>query len=201
MSMDRVTVRVPSDIVRAYDKAEGNRSALMRRRLSEAVENGELTGVPDDLQTLAERENIIDRGRLSRKRATFRTRAAEFFASQWSGGGVTPDDADELAHTWRKEGSLYGSAYIAYVDAILEWYRTHYDPLDRPAFPDAGEFIAKADPSAVDLERHLVETLSDAADKGLSKQTAIERVSEFHPTAKVRAAAERAYGDENEPTP
>jgi hypothetical protein len=193
--MERVTLRLPSDLIRAYDRADGNRSALMRRRLSEAVEEGELTSVPGDLLVLAEREAIVDRGRLDRKRATFKTRAHDFFSGRWETGGVTPDDVDTLADSWRHEGTLFGAEHVAFVEEIVEWWSVNYDPISRPDMPGAGHFVARLEPDSVDIADRLVETIDDARADGLTRATVEDRLGKYHPPARVSWAADQVFGE------
>lgn len=195
--MTPVSLRLPDHLVRAYDTADGNRSKVMRRTLSEAVENGEVDGVPEDLRTLAAVESIIDGGQLVKRRGTFRKRVAEFFRDKWESGYVPPDDADAMAESWRDEAALFGEGYLAWTEAVLSWYREEWDPVDdrREEWPDAGTFYERADPEAVDLDDRLVSTLRDAREAGLSRDEAVARVSKFHPDATVEVAASRAWAD------
>lgn len=197
--MRPITLRMPDDLIAAYDRADGTRSALMRRRLAEAVENGEVDGVPPDLLVLAEREAEVDRGRLDRKRATFKTRCRDYFADKWSGGGVTVRDAEALARTWRREATLYGQEHLAFVNAVVEWYGENYDPLDRGEFPSAGRFVAESAPESVDLPARIVESLRHARDeRDMTRSTAVAKLAKFNPREVVEHAADRVYGDEND---
>ena len=196
--MKRVTVRIPEDVVRAYDEAAGNRSALMRRRLAEAVEDGELSDVPADVEALASAEAAKDRGRLNRKRGTFRERCHSFYADKWESGAVTPTDAEDMAESWRREATIYGAEYVAFLEAIVEYYRDEWSVHDRERgpFPTPGRFIAEAEPGSVDVPARLVETMADARDRGIDREDAIRRVSAFHPDARVQQAAAEVFGDE-----
>lgn len=196
--MKRITIRVPEDIVRAYDEAEGNRSAMMRRALSDRVAEGELSGVPDDILQLAEAEAAKDEGRLARKRGTFRERCQSFFREKWQTGAVTPRDAEDMAVSWRREATIYGAEYVAFVEAITEWYAENWTvhEHERPAFPDPSLFIGRSDPEAIDVPERLVETMQEAKQDGLGRAETINRVSAFHPEARVERAAAEVWGRE-----
>lgn len=196
--MKRVTLRIPEDIVRAYDEADGNRSALMRRQLSRGVADGHLEGVPDDIRQLAEAEDAKDRGRLERKRGTFRKRCHSFYGDQWRSGAVTPGDAEDMATSWEREATIYGAEYLAFVQAIADWYAENWTvhEHERKAWPDPGLFIGRSDPESIDVPERLVETMTDARDRGISKADAINRVSAFHPEARVERAAAEVWGGE-----
>jgi len=116
--MKRISIRLPEDLIAAYDDADGTRSAVMRRRLSEAVRDGEVSGVDADLRTLVEAEDAKDRARLARRRGSFRERCHSFYADKWSSGLVTPRDAEDMAESWEAEAALYGAPYVAFVDAV-----------------------------------------------------------------------------------
>jgi hypothetical protein len=193
--MKPISLRLPDHVVRAYDAADGNRSKVMRRALAGAVEDGEVQGVPEDLRTLAAVESIIDDGQLKKRRGTFRKRVAEFFEEKWSSGYVPPGDADGMAESWRREATLYGAEHVAWVEAILTWYRDRWDPADdrRPEWPDAGTFYDAADPGSVAIDDRLVDTLRDAREAGLTRDEAVARVSKFHPDGTVETAAARAW--------
>jgi len=197
MSMERVTVRLPRDVLAAIDAAEGNRSAIIRRRLSEAVRDGELKNVPEDLKTLAEREAIVESGALDRKRATFKSRCHDFFKGRWDAGGVTGEDADTLAETWRQEAALYGEAHLSYVEAVVGWFRENYDATQsqKPTFPGADLFVAKAADVDVEVDEHLVSVLQNAAEAGADRDDAVKRIRANHDPAVVEAAADRAFSD------
>ncbi len=195
--MRPITIRLPENVVAAYDAADGNRSALMRRRLAEAVENGEVDGVPSDLQTLAERDAEVDRGRLARKRSTFKQRMHDYFAEQWTDGGVTTADAERLAETWRAEAALYGEEEVAFADAVLDYWRREFDALDRPDFPSAGHFVALAEPEHVDMSDALIASVREArVDRGLSREATVEQLRAFHNTDMIEFAVEQVYGGE-----
>jgi hypothetical protein len=194
MAMDRVTLRLPHSVIAAYEAADGNRSAVMRRRLTDAVENGELEGVPDDLQTLATVESIVEGGNLTRRRATFKSRCHGFFADKWDEGGVTGDDADALAEAWRKEAAVFGEEEIAYVEAVVEWFEANYQPDQKPEFPDADAFVARADPERDDVSvpDRLIDVAREGLSDGLSREAMIQRLSRFHPDERARQAVESA---------
>jgi hypothetical protein len=193
--MKPVSIRMPDHLVRAYDRADGSRSKVMRAILADAVESGEVSGVPDDLRTLAAVESIIDDGQLDKRRGTFRKRCATFFEDKWSDGYTTPDDAESMAGSWRREATLYGAEYVAWVDAVTGWYGERWEPVDdrRPEWPDAGTFHDLAEPGAVDIDGRLVDTLTDAKDAGLGRDEAVRRVSKFHADHDVEAAARRVW--------
>ena len=193
--MRRVTVRVPDELVAAYDRADGNRSKLMRRALAEAVSDGEVAGVPEDLRTLAAVEEIVADGQLARRRGTFRKRVAEFFEDKWESGYVTGADAADMAESWRREATMYGPSHVAFVDAVADWYADNWDPVARPAWPTPGTFHTIADPDTVDVRDRLVDVMREAREEGLARREAVERVSQYHPDEKVEAAARRAWGE------
>lgn len=195
MSKRKVSLRLPAGVLRAYDAAEANRSKLMRRVLSEAVSDGRVE-VPDDIQALAAVEDSVDKGALDRRRGTFRKRCAEFYADKYRSGYTTPDDAEDMAASWRKEAAIYGGEYLAWVDAVVAWYRENWDITEavKEPWPDPGVFHARARPGDVDVSAHLVSVLEDARDDGLDPAEAVSRVSKFHPAERVEAAAKTAYG-------
>lgn len=203
--MERVTLRVPSGLLRAYDAAEGNRSALMRRALSEYVEDGRLNLPNDDLAMLAKAETAADSGQLTRRRATFRARCREYFGKFWQRGGVDPATVDELAETWRDEAVLFGPEYVAYVDAVVSWWHENH-PMSRGSgdpeqadrhqdMPDPDTFIARADPETVDVRDRIAQQLEQAAQDGKPRDEAVEAMKRFNDSDEVEAAAELAYGD------
>ena len=192
--MRKVSLRLPDDLVAAYDAADGSRSAVMRRRLAEAVEGGELSGVDDDLKTLAGIEAAKDRGRLTRRRGTFRERCYAFFGEKWKSGAVTPDDADDMAESWRHEAALFGPEYVAFVEAIIGWFREQWTvETHRPGFPEATVFLARSDPDAIDVSERLIEVLQDGKDRGYSRQEAIDRAATFHARSRVEKAAAHVW--------
>lgn len=194
MSRRKVSVRLPEHLVRAFDRADGNRSALMRRVLREAVADGEVEGVPDDLRALAAVQQAVDAGRLDRRRGTFRKRCAEFFRDKWQGGFTTADDAEDMAESWLTEAAVYGPAYVAWVEAVVDWYSENWDPIARPDWPDPGTLHARADPESVDIAVRLVDVMREAREQGLDRATAVARVSKYHPRARVETAADQAFG-------
>lgn len=188
--MRRVTIRVPDDLVRAYDMADaGSRSAVMRRVLLDAVADGDVQGVPHDLRKLAERERVVDSGRYARKRATFKSRVHGFYAEKWEDGAVTPTDAADLAASWRSEAALYddeldADPHDAFLDAILDWYRANWSrtAAERPEWPDAGKLLRAAGIGADDeagglgVDAQLVERMEDYAAEGVEPDEALERL-------------------------
>lgn len=193
--MERVTIRLPSATKAAYDSADGTRSALMRRRLNEAIVDGEVVGVDADLATLAEAEAAVDEGRLTRRRATFKSRCRSFFADHWHKGGVTGDDAKALAETWHKEATLYGRLEIAFVTAVVEWFRENYQPREKPEFPSADVFVERAEPGDVELDDRLVAIAAEGIDdRGLSPATVRKKLQHFHDAETVEAAVHAATG-------
>lgn len=194
--MERVTLRLPSDVIAAYDAAEGNRSALMRRRLSEAVAQGELSGVPDDLVALAERETAVDQGRLSRKRGTFKQRMHNHFRDKWVNGAVTPSDAEDLAESWLTEAALYGREHLAFAEALIAFYKEAWEPraFDRPGWPEPAEFMARAEPDDVEVKEALIDKLEQAQERGIPRADAAQRLRKFHPDDVVDAATAEVYG-------
>jgi hypothetical protein len=196
--MRKVSIRIPEPLVRAYDDADGSRSAVMRRVLSEAVADGDVQGVPEDLRTLAERERAVEGGELARKAGTFKQRAHDYFGEKWRSGAVTADDAERLAESWRDEAALYGAEDLAYVEAVVDYWADEWAAVEarRGQWPTPAVFLAEADPRLVDGEitDRLADTLRDARRDGLERSTAVERVAKFHPRERVEMAADRAYG-------
>jgi hypothetical protein len=199
--MRKVSLRLPEHLVAAYDSADGTRSAVMRRRLVEAVEDGEVRGVDDDLQLLAEAEAAVDRGKLTRRRATFKSRFHDFAAGKWTNGAVTGDDMDDLAESWRDEGALFGRGELEYVAAVVRWYRANYSPHDKPPFPTPEYFVAQMrDAMSVsepgeDVPDRLVDVAREAVDDGVPRRQVIDRLSTFHDVDDVYRALERAGVD------
>jgi len=196
--MKPTSIRLPDHILRAYDSADGSRSKVMRQVLSEAVADGSVAGVDEDLQTLAAIERVVDDGKLEKRRGTFRKRCAQFFEDKWRSGYVPPADMDSMAESWRREAAIYGEEYAAWVEAVVGWYRDNWEPVDdrRDNWPDAGTFWHRTDPDAIDVETRLVETMREARETGLSRSEAIDRVSKFHAETTVRVAASRAWNDD-----
>lgn len=190
--MKRVTIRLPTDLIRAYDMADaGSRSAIMRRVLTDAVADGDVQGVPPDLRKLAERERVVDSGRYARKRATFKSRLYGFYAEKWDDGAVTPTDAAELAASWRGEAALYdddadGTPHADLLDAILDWYRANWSrtAAERPEWPDAGRLLRAAGIGAGDesgglsVRQELVDELEDLAANGVDSREALAKIAE-----------------------
>jgi len=197
--MRKVSIRLPEPLVHAYDEADGSRSAVMRRVLSGAVADGEVEGVPADLRTLAERERAVEGGELARKAGTFKQRVHDYFAEKWRSGAVTPDDAERLAESWRDEAALYGAEDLAYVEAVVDYWRDEWAAVEarRGDWPSPAVFLAEAEPRLVDaeVEDRLVDTLRDARRDGLDRSTAVDRIKKFHPDDRVELAADRAYGE------
>jgi len=199
--MRKVSIRLPENVVAAYDSAEGTRSELMRRRLVEAVEQGELRGVDDDLQLLAEAEAAVDKGKLTRRRATFKSRFHQFAERKWEGGGVTGDDMDDLADSWRDEAALFGREELEYVRVVVRWFEANYSHADRAPFPSADYFVGQVrDAMSVtepgeDVPDRLVQVVADAIDDGTPYREVIARLSTFHDTDDVYRALERAGVD------
>jgi len=206
MAMPRVTLRVPDDLRRAYEVADGgSRSALMRRVLLDAVADGEVEGVPPDLRKLAARERAVDSGRYARKRATFKSRLLGFYAEKWEDGAVTPTDAATLAASWRTEAALYdddetteGTPHDDLLDAVLDWYRANWSrkAAERPDWPDAGKLLRAADigeeddAGGLDVNADLVEAVNDYAEQGSEPAVAAERVADEYdvkPSEALRA--------------
>lgn len=196
--MDRVTLRLPSHVVRAYDEAAGNRSALMRRQIVDAVADGELIDVPPDLQTLAERESAVDNNALGRARGKFRQRTYDQFSRAWETGAVTTADAKDRATSYRREGALYGPSYVAFVDAIITWWEDNYRPGARetPGFPPAKHFVAAADPDAVDVADELVDVVENAAGAGAGPDDIRRRLTRSAPEQAVEQAITEVYEGE-----
>ena len=190
--MRKVSIRLPDDVRRAYEVADGgSMSALMRRRLTDAVADGELEGVGPDLQTLAERERVVDSGRLARKRATFKSRAYRFYRQKWEDGAVTGRDARELSTSWRSEAKIYDDqdddepGPEAFLDALLDWYEANYTAraAQRPEWPDAGKLLRAAgfedtDPVTAGIDGELVEAAEDMADRGVERADAFRKLSD-----------------------
>jgi len=193
--MRKVSLRLPPALVNAYDRADGTRSAVMRRVLAEAVAEGEVEGVPDDLQLLAERERAVEDGELARKAATFKERCYRFFADKWEGGLVTPADAERLADSWRDEAVLYGPGSVAFVDEITAHWRDSWRATGRGEFPDPATFLARVDPDTADPDDRLTTTLRGARENGYARHEAVDKVSKFHPDDAVREAAREVWDE------
>jgi hypothetical protein len=192
--MDRITLRLPGEIVAAFDRAEGNRSELMRARLTEAVADGEIE-TPEEYQILAERQQIVTDGDLARKRGRFRERAHDYFADRWATGAVTPYDMDDLAETWRQEGALYGEDYLAFIEAMVGFYGDNWHPSagGRPDWPEPGHFLQEIDAVDVDVTEQLIETMKQAKRNGRDRKTAIRTVSKWHPDSVAEQAASEVW--------
>lgn len=194
--MERVTIRVPAPVIRAYDSADGNRSALMRRHLSEPVENGELENVPDDLLALARREAAVEKGELVRKAARFKSRAYDYYAEEWQNGAVTGADMDRLAESWREEADLYGPESRAFVDALTEWYVENYTTdADKPEeMPDPEYFVAVArDDEQTDAGEVARRAVERARDDGHDREEARRVLSRFHDDREIENAIREVY--------
>lgn len=192
--MRRVTIRLPDDLIAAYDAADaGSRSHVMRRVLLDAVAAGTVEGVPEDLQVLAEREQAVDTGRLARKRATYKKRLIEFYGDKWEGGAITPTDAAELATSWRAEASLYDrdrddTPNEDLLDAVVDWYRANWSrtAAERPDWPDAGRLFRAAGIGADDeagglgVPSDLMDAVNDHAADDVEPSEAAKRVAESH---------------------
>lgn len=194
--MRRVTIRVPNDLVDAYDAADGgSRSHVMRRVLLDAVADGRVEGVPADLRTLAERERAVDTGRLARKRATYKKRLLDYYRDKWEDGAVTPTDAADLATSWRAEASLYDrdrdpgdDPHEALLDAVLDWYRANWSrkAAERPEWPDAGRLFRAAgiggedEAGGLGVPSDLVDAVNDHAAEGVEQGEAAQKVAESH---------------------
>lgn len=192
--MRKVSIRLPDDILTAYDRAEGNRSQLMRRQLTDAVANGELD-VHDDLVQLAEREGIVDRAKLARKRGTFRERMTNYFGDRWEDGATPPDDARDLAQSWFAEAALYGEEHLAYAEAMIEWYEEHWQVHDRPDWPGAGRFLQLSGDVAVSIPNQLEKTMQNAKEHGLEAEKARRHAEKFHPPDLVDQAIAGVYDE------
>lgn len=192
--MKRISIRLPEDLIAAYDSADGTRSAVMRRRLSEAVRDGEVSGVDADLKTLVEAEDAKDKSRLARRRGTFRPRCYSFYEGKWETGLVTPADAEAMADSWFKEAALYGAPQVAFVDALLEWYEQRWttDKTERPRFPDPMDLLGLADPETVDVPGRLVETVRDQLAEGNDPAAIRNKLEVFHPADTAAEAVRRA---------
>lgn len=211
MPMPRASLRLPDDIQRAYELADGgSKSHLMRRVLTEAVADGQVEGVPPDLRKLAQRERAVDSGRYMRKRATYKSRLYGFYQEKWQDGAVTPTNAAELAASWREEAALYdadrddGDPHDAFLDAVLEWYRANWSrtAAERPEWPDAGRLLRAAGIAADDeagglgARSELVDALDDYAEDGVEPSDALERLHEEYDADAGDAFAALAESEE-----
>lgn len=188
--MRRVTVRIPDDLLRAYDMAEGNRSELIRRILLDAVADGEVSGVPPDIRKLAERERAVNSGRLARKQATYKSRLLEFYREKWEDGAVTPTDAATLAASWRAEARLYdddreGTPHEDLLDALLDWYRANWSrtAAERPAWPDAGRLlraagIGEGDDAAIGTDPDLIDEIADYGERDTDAEAVLSDLTD-----------------------
>jgi len=197
--MRRVSLRLPEDLVAAFDSAEGNRSALMRRRLSEAVVDGELSGVPADVAALARAAAAADDGRIDRRRASFRARCHSFFHDRWESGVCTPGDAEQCAESWRIEAAEYGPEFRQYVDELVDFYRREWEPTarGRPEWPDAEYFLVRSQPDLQDdsLPDRLLQNVKEARANGVSREAALNKLLAFHDRSRAEAAVASVYGD------
>lgn len=187
--MRRVTIRLPDDLLRAYDLADANRSKLMRRVLLDAVADGRVEGVPDDIRKLAERERVVDGGRYARKRATYKSRLYRYYRDKWEDGAVTPTDAATLAASWRAEAALYDddeddTPHDDLLDAVLDWYRANWSrtAAERPEWPDAGRLLRAAgigaddESSGLGVTTELVEEIEDMAAENVDQKEVVKRI-------------------------
>ena len=191
--MRKVSIRLPDDVVEAYDSAHGTRSAVMRRILTGAVADGELDDVPEDLITLAAAEDAKDEGRLSRRRASYKKRVYQHFRDAWASGLVTDTDAEEMAESWETESALYGEEHMAFCDAVIEWYTDKWEPDSRPAWPEPSEFHLLADPGEVNVEDRLVRVVREAKEQGYSQHAAEARLTRYHGEATARKAVQEVF--------
>ena len=175
MSMKSISVRLPRDVVAAFDAADANRSQLIRRLLTDAIADGQVE-VPDDLRTLARRESAVDHGRLPRKRSTFKKRAYDHFADAWDHGAVTASDAEDMAESWSREAAIYGREQIAFIDSIVGWYVDHYSVPERPEWPAPDAFVARADPDQINIP----DRLTDSIETRIEAETTDHRAVEAH---------------------
>lgn len=194
--MRKVSIRLPDHLIAAYDSADGNRSAVMRRRLSEAVADGEVKGVAEDLQTLAEVEVAKDRGRLPRRRATFKTRCHDFFSKLWESGAVTAENAGDLAESWHAEADVFGEEEVEFLTNIIEWWKANYDPNGHlPPFPDPPQFMpdTAATPERNGQYGGIVYELKSRRRLGESRGVAVQDLADDHDTAAVFDAAAEVW--------
>jgi len=204
--MRNISIRLPEDLVAAYDEADGGRSALMRRRLSEAVIDGELSGVSADVAALARAAAAADDGRIDRRRASFRSRCHSFFADRWESGVCTPDDAEACAESWVKEAGEYGPEFRWFVEELVGFYRREWTPTarERAEWPDAEYFLVRAEPELHQddsLPDRLLENVKEAHAGGVSRSAALEKLLTFHSRDRAEAAVASVYGDEQPEAP
>jgi hypothetical protein len=203
--MRNISIRLPEDLVAAYDEAEGGRSALMRRRLSEAVVDGELTGVPADVAALARASAAADEARIDRRRASFRERCHSFFETKWKSGACTPDDAEQCAESWRAEAGEYGPEFRTYADEIVGFYRLEWAAArrERPEWPDPEYFLIRAQPDLQDdsLPDRLLQNIKEARANGVSREAALDKLLAFHDRSRAETAVASVYGDDEMEAP
>jgi len=196
--MDRVTLRLPDHVIAAYDRSDGNRSALMRNELTKAVESGELKNTPEDLIKLAAVDMAASTGKLDNRQGTFKKRLHEWAGEHWDSGAVTGVDMTSMLASWREEAALFGSEYVAFVDALEDWYTENYDPEKVGTdFVSAQRLVAESDPESASVDAALVSLLESAADSGVAKEDATRHALKFHEPELVEECAEVAYAGDD----
>lgn len=198
--MRKISVRIPDDVLAAIEESDVNRSEFIRRVVNDHVADGDLD-IPDDLQTLAERETVVDKGRLPRKRATFRSRMYDFFADKWKNGAVTATDARELGESWLSEAGIYGPEYVRFAEALLEWYDENWEIGDRTDWPDADVFHARAGDVELNTPDRLISTVKNAAAQGAPPDAVKERLRGSYHAGEIENAIEQVYESKDTPTP
>jgi len=190
--MKRITVRLPEDIVFAFDEADGNRSALMREVLSKHVANGKVD-VPDRIQKLARAERAKQKARWDVKDAGLRGRAYRFVVQRWDEGTHDPDAMDRALTGFREEAeSSEDPGAEEYIRRLMLWYRDSWPTSNvesRPDFPDAARFhdgVPTIGPTKG--ESLTVKRARDAIENSETQKEAFELLKEKMPPASARAA-------------
>jgi hypothetical protein len=178
-------------MIDAYDEADGNRSELMRDALREHIEDGRLDELPERYELLAARESAVAEGRLERERGKFRHNVREFFASRWREGS-TPDEAEDMAESYRAEAELYGDEYEQFVEAVVSFYVDEWKVTGRPDFPTTDEFTMMARGADVpDEAREYAERVAEAG--ALRYEQTVDEVRKRYPLPVARAAAKEVH--------
>ena len=144
MTDTTLTVRVSTDLKRAYEEAANGADAgvttsdIVRDQLAAGIEDGTLE-IPDEFQTLAQRSRVVDKNKINQLRGGFRARVVRQFRKRWE-AGWTPDEVDLLLDGYREEARVLfedPDEQIGYLEDLLSEYRdkwetSDYDPLDDP---------------------------------------------------------------------
>lgn len=187
--MRKISIRVPDDVVTAYERADANRSELIRRAMIEYLTDGEVD-VPADLVTLAERAEAVERGKLPRRRGKFRREMLDFFEDHYESGAVPPEAAEDMAQSWLAEAGIYGEDHLRFAEAILAWYRENWDirSHERPPWPDPAVIFDRAEEIEVDVNDRLRATVRNAIEQGADPEAIVRRLGKKYPRTDIEAA-------------